>query len=241
VGMNGRGSHRHNDALSIEVSACSTPFLVDPGTYVYTADLHARNLFRSTAYHSTIEIDGVEQRTIYDQTPFAIGSEAATRVLAWESTSEHDYVQAEHTGYERLSAPVTHRRAITFDKANRWWLIEDELLGKGDHKIAPRFHFAGELEVKPLDNHSVIACDRVTGARLVIRALDLDEVVEIEPRFTSRQYGCKQDSLSACWTMTTSVPCRFRWAIIPVCPGDDLDERVHVVQCPNSNVRATYS
>jgi len=232
VGMNGRGSHRHNDALSIEVSACGTAFVVDPGTYVYTADLQARNLFRSTAYHSTIEIDGVEQRTIHDQTPFAIGSEAAIRILAWESTSEHDYVQAEHTGYERLSAPVTHRRAITFDKTNRWWLMEDELRGKGDHKIATRFHFAGELDVKLLDSHSVIASDRVSGARLVICALDLDEAAELEAQFTSRQYGSKVESVSACWTPEMSVPGRLRWAIIPVCPGEDLNARMNVVQSP---------
>lgn len=237
VGMNGRGSHRHNDALSIEVSACGTAFIVDPGTYVYTADLHARNLFRSTAYHSTVEIDGVEQRTINEQTPFAIGSEAVTRMLAWESTSEHDYAQAEHTGYERLPAPVIHRRAITFDKLNRWWLIEDELIGKGDHKVAKRFHFAGELEVKLLDKNSVIGCDRVSGARLVIRALDLDEPVELEEQFTSRQYGCKQDSLSACWRSVMGVPCKFRWAMIPVCPGDDLEARIQVVQSPMSQVQ----
>jgi len=237
VGMNGRGSHRHNDALSVEVSSCGTPFLVDPGTYVYTADLHARNLFRSTAYHSTIEIDEVEQRTLDEQTPFAIGSEAAARVLAWESTSEHDYVQAEHTGYERLSAPVTHRRAITFNKANRWWLIEDELLGKGNHKIAIRFHFAGELEVKLLNGQSVIACDRVSGACLVIRALDLDGAVELEPRFTSRQYGSKTNSVSACWTTEISGPCKLRWAIIPVCAGDDLHARINVIKKYREAVR----
>src|SRR5437870_7060321 len=53
-GIKGRGSHGHNDALSIEVSACGTAFIIDPGSYVYTAHLHERNLFRSTAYHSTV-------------------------------------------------------------------------------------------------------------------------------------------------------------------------------------------
>jgi hypothetical protein len=32
-GLMGRGSHGHNDALSLEVSACGTSFIVDPGTY----------------------------------------------------------------------------------------------------------------------------------------------------------------------------------------------------------------
>ncbi|HEV7375557.1 MAG TPA: alginate lyase family protein, partial [Pyrinomonadaceae bacterium] len=57
-GLSGRGSHGHNDALSLEVSACGTSFITDPGTYVYSADLRERQLFRSTAYHSTVEVDG---------------------------------------------------------------------------------------------------------------------------------------------------------------------------------------
>jgi hypothetical protein len=160
-------------------------------------------------------------------------------VTAWESTPEHDYVQAEHTGYERFSTPVIHRRAITLDKVDRWWLIEDELLGRGEHKIATRFHFAGELEVKPLDSHSVIACDRMSGARLVIRALDPGEPVELEALFTSRQYGSKMDSLSACWISKMTAPYKFRWAIIPVCPSDDLNARMNVINKYRFAVRQT--
>ena len=63
AGLNGRGSHGHNDALSIEVSAGGRPVIIDPGTYVYTADLEKRHEFRSTAYHSTVQIDGKEQNT----------------------------------------------------------------------------------------------------------------------------------------------------------------------------------
>ncbi|HEU4432684.1 MAG TPA: alginate lyase family protein, partial [Pyrinomonadaceae bacterium] len=61
AGINGRGSHGHNDKLSIEVSADGVAFIVDPGTYVYTGDLQRRHDFRSTAYHSTVKIDDVEQ------------------------------------------------------------------------------------------------------------------------------------------------------------------------------------
>src|SRR6185295_4181951 len=70
VGVNGRGSHGHNDALSIEVSACGVPFIVDPGTYVYTADLDERHRFRSTAYHSTVQVGDAEQNSIDQAMPF---------------------------------------------------------------------------------------------------------------------------------------------------------------------------
>src|SRR5258705_954353 len=90
----GPASHRHNDLLSVEVSACGRAFIVDPGTYVYTADLHERQLFRSTAYHSTVQIDDEEQQTIREEVPFANGGEAAAPVSVWETTAERDRVVA---------------------------------------------------------------------------------------------------------------------------------------------------
>lgn len=222
-------SHQHNDVLSVEISAYGRAFIVDPGTYVYTADLHERQLFRSTAYHSTVQIDDEEQQTIREETPFANGGEAAARVLFWETTSEHDRVIGEHDAYERLVRPVTHRRSITFDKTNRWWLIEDELLGKGEHKIATRFHFDAGLDVTLADQNSVIARDRPSGACLFVRSLDLDQAAELEPQFTSRHYGSKSPSVTACWTTMITAPGKLRWAIIPVSAGEDRNERSHVV------------
>ena len=99
AGINGRGSHGHNDALSIEVSAGGRAFIVDPGTYVYSADLAKRHEFRSTAYHSTVQIDGKEQNTICVDMPFVIGNEAQPRVLEWKTSDEFDKVVAEHYGY----------------------------------------------------------------------------------------------------------------------------------------------
>jgi hypothetical protein len=226
-------SHQHNDLLSLEVSACGRAFIVDPGTYVYTADLHQRHLFRSTAYHSTVQIDDAEQRTINEDEPFVIGGRAVASVLCWESTPDRDHVVAEHTGYERLPNPVTHRRAITFDKTNRWWLIQDELIGKGEHKIVVRFHFAAGLKVEPLEENSVEVFDKTSGARLLVRSLDLSNA-ELEAQFTSRHYGSRTESLTACWRTTTSFPAKLRWAIIPVCAGDDYNARMNIVECPTS-------
>src|SRR6185295_11414499 len=121
-------------------------------------------LFRSTAYHSTVQIDDAEQQTINEDAPFANGQEAGAQVLAWDSNAERDHVTAEHNGYERLAKPVIHRRVITFDKVNRWWLIEDELVGKGEHKVATRFHFDAGLQVTLLRENAVVVGDEKSGA-----------------------------------------------------------------------------
>ncbi len=229
AGINGRGSHGHNDALSIEVSACGTAFIVDPGTYVYTADLKARHLFRSTAYHSTVEIDGVEQNTTAEQMPFVIGDEAHPRVLSWESTDERDRVIAEHGGYTRLPEPVTHRRKIEFHKKERYWTIQDELTGVGAHTFSFRFHFAPGLETKVRADGIVDVCDKMNGARLVIVASGVNAAPVFEARFSSRDYGAKKPSVSVCWTVRRSVPLTARFALVPIRADEDESERVKVI------------
>ena len=86
------------------------------------------------------------------------------------------------------------------------------------------------LEVAPIDQNSVIARDEQSGACLFIRPLDLDQPAELEPQFTSRHYGSKSPSVSACWTIMTTAPCKLRWAIVPVGAGEDRNERLQGLQ-----------
>jgi len=222
AGINGRGSHGHNDALSIEVSACGRAFIVDPGTYAYTGDLRARHKFRSTAYHSTAQIDGEEQNTTDLQSPFVIGNEARPRVLLWETGTDLERVSAEHYGYTRLASPVTHRRSIVFDKRRRCWLVDDEFVGDGEHNFAVRFHFDSGLEVE-CHNNVVVARDVKLGASLLIRpATELKP--ELENQATSRHYGELRNSVSACWTIVGRMQ-KLSWQIIPVYPGENVGLR----------------
>src|SRR2546423_1950869 len=167
-GINGRGSHGHNDALSIEVSAYGTAFIVDPGSYIYTSNLRERHLFRSTAYHSTVQVDGQEQNTTDEAMPFIIGNEARPRVLSWETNAETDTIVAEHYGYARLSHPVTHRRTVRFDKGRRFWIIEDELVGEGTHEFSFRFHVAPGVDAKVRPDGTVELYDKISSARLLV-------------------------------------------------------------------------
>ncbi len=236
--MNGRGSHGHNDALSIEVSACGTAFIVDPGSFVYTADLSERHLFRSTAYHSTVQVDGAEQNSIEEAAPFVIGNEARPRVINWESGETADLVVAEHYGYQRLAKPVTHRRSVRFNKPGRHWLVEDELTGEGTHECSFRFHFAPGLETRIRPDGIVEACDKMNGARLLIAyqkpnnqrgkyIADRPNLeAKLEPQFSSNDYGAKKPSISACWSVRTALPYSAHFAIIPVCAKENERERL---------------
>jgi hypothetical protein len=239
AGLNGRGSHGHNDALSIEVSACGSAFIVDPGTYVYTADLRQRHLFRSTAYHSTVQIDETEQNSTDEKLPFVIGNEAAPRLLEWNIGPEREVVAAEHYGYRRLPQPVTHRRKVVFNKKRRAWSMLDKFEGEGVHDLSFRFHFAPGLKIATKGPNSLgnefpqteflELLDESSGARLLIAGYDTDSPVarppKLEDRFSSKDYGAKEASQSAHWSLRTGLPFAFSFVIVPVCSGENEIER----------------
>jgi hypothetical protein len=84
---------------------------------------------------------------------------------------------AEHYGY-----PVVHRRTVTFDKRGRFWLIDDEFFGEGEHVYEARFHFAPGLD-----------------ASGVVSLLNSDVQPSFEKQPVSRDYGEMSDAVAACW------------------------------------------
>lgn len=60
------GSNGQNGVGGLSVIVCldGKYIFVDPGTYVYTSAPVARNIFRSTAYHNSVWIEGLEQNRI---------------------------------------------------------------------------------------------------------------------------------------------------------------------------------
>jgi hypothetical protein len=214
VGANGRGSHAHNDALSIEISAFDRPFIVDPGSYAYNLDREARQLFRSTRYHSTLEVDGVEQNTTPASMPFLMGNEARPRVLAWESTRESDRVIAEHYGYARLPEAIIHRRTITFDKGEKYWLISDLLSGKGEHRFSFSFHLGPALRVDSIGDRAVRVSDD-KGKALLIDCRGIAAAPQVVPAYFSRGYGHREPSSLLRWETTATAPLEVSFTIVP--------------------------
>jgi hypothetical protein len=203
-GLNGRGSHGHNDALSVEVFAFGRPFIVDPGSYAYNLDLNARHKFRSTGYHSTVIVDDAEQNSILRNLPFIIGNEAAPKVREWSTNEKVDRVTAEHYGYRRLKDPVTHRRIVEFDKNERRWRITDELAGEGDHKLSFAFHLAPGVKadlcgttvaLSTDDGHTVF----ITTGGIAIRPALVDS-------YFAPNYGERISTKTLIWEMKATLP-----------------------------------
>ena len=225
-GLNGRGSHGHNDALSIEVFANGCPFIVDPGSYAYNLDLNARHLFRSTAYHSTVMVDGIEQNTIERDLPFIIGNEAKPRVLEWSTAPDSDRVSAEHCGYQRLANAVTHRRTIEFDKTFGLWTIDDVLTGKRRHQITFNFHLAPGLGVE-ISDASVNIHDDAGRYLILVVAGGIDGSPRVDDSFFAPHYGKKVPTKTLTYAVEAALPFAARFILVPALP-DNLAERLEL-------------
>jgi uncharacterized heparinase superfamily protein len=145
VGSAGLGNHKHNDIFSFELCVDGVPIVVDNGSFLYISDPVWRDRFRATSAHSTLVVDGSEQNHMVG--PFDMRLDARVSVADWSSTSELDFLDASHSGYERLAQPVTHRRRFWFRKEPFAWLVMDSLQGRGTHPVESYLHFAagGEL------------------------------------------------------------------------------------------------
>jgi hypothetical protein len=191
VGTGGAGNHKHNDFLSFDLCVADRPIIVDPGTYVYTASPEWRNTFRSTGYHNTVVIDGQEQNRFRTNTVFSLIADGKPIVHEWKTTSDFDHLDAEHTGYWRLAAPVRHRRIFHLDKRSNRFEITDTLEGKGQHTAEWNFHFDYGVEVKRVNDFLFVAhCGEKVALQLTVTSpLPLD--ASVEDGWVSRSYGTK--------------------------------------------------
>ena len=194
-GQNGVGGHSHQDLLSFELAIGSQDWIVDPGTYLYTADYLARNRFRSTAAHNTIAFDGAEQNRLPLDHLFHTPYDARLKVVHWQSTADFDLLVAEHTGYQRLPGKVIHRRTFFFDKAATAWLIVDEFRGSGRHAIAGSLHVAAGVTAQllaPGEVRLVGACANPTLSELPkvsLRIHSRDVTFSVEAGELSPSFG----------------------------------------------------
>ncbi|MBI3893182.1 MAG: alginate lyase family protein, partial [Candidatus Wallbacteria bacterium] len=112
VGQNGIGGHGHNDKLSFELSLGARHLVVDPGSFGYTRDRAARDLFRSTACHNTLQVDGEEQNRILPDATFQLPDDTQARCTFWRASEDEFEFHGLHRGYRRLEMPAAHERRI---------------------------------------------------------------------------------------------------------------------------------
>jgi len=117
--------HAHYDMLNLVATAYGYDILKDPGRYTYTDGIQRDN-FKSTAYHNTIVVDSMDQK-----------SNSVAPHVDWLSLNGFDYVIGEHNGYDG----VTHSRSVLFIKPE-YWIVVDRLNSSENHTYEQYWHLS---------------------------------------------------------------------------------------------------
>jgi Heparinase II/III-like protein/Heparinase II/III N-terminus len=138
------GGHGHAGALSVCLQSQGRSLLLDPGTYEYVGVGGDRDLFRSTAMHNTLRVDGANQAET--ATAFSWKRLTQSKAEQWIQGKDFDLVVASHDGYQRLVPPVTHRRWVLSLK-NGVYLVRDVVEGQGKHQLEISWHLGQDLQL----------------------------------------------------------------------------------------------
>src|SRR5271157_6053199 len=187
--------HGHADALSLRLTMNGRRWLVDAGSGVYISkDPADRNVFRSTGAHNTMRVDG-EDQAVADG-PFSWTNIPTTRAENWIVGNTFTYFVGSHNGYTRLPDPVVHRRHV-LKIAGGLWFVRDIALGRAEHELDIRWHFAPDLEVQTVGGRIEIskASDASRDLRLnliVPEETNRPLATEITRTLISPAYGALQ-------------------------------------------------
>ncbi len=161
------GGHAHSDALSVVLTVAGRPFLVDPGTATYTMVPAVRDLFRSTAMHNTVVMNGRPQSL--PSGPFHWQSHARARMNVWRTSERADYAEGRHDGY----APDVHARGILSVHGFGWFVI-DHFLGSSHSSTEASWHLDPSWRVVSAHRGSVQVEHREGGALQLASSVDID-------------------------------------------------------------------
>lgn len=136
--------HAHADTLSFELSVRGKRLLINSGISTYENNAQ-RSLERGTGAHNALRVDGLDQSEMWG------AFRVARRAHCFDIRTDHQrFAEASHTGYHRLSEPVTHRRRV--ELGDKEVTITDKLDGVGEHLVEIFFHaYPGAVTVSEFD------------------------------------------------------------------------------------------
>jgi hypothetical protein len=235
VGMKGRGGHGHNDILGFELWLDGTNLVTDCGAYLYTASRDWRNRFRSTAFHNVVQVDGEElNRFISPDSLWQLHDDARPRDVVWECGSGVDYFRGSHTGYLRLTPPVTITREIALVKNGPDLIVRDTVGGEGTRELVWRFHLEASVGAEILGPGVRLS---PPGREAWLQLIDgpHDLTLTLEPGWSSPSYGVRNEIQVVVMRVRAPLPqvATFRIGLVHL-SSDRLRELVAVLPVPES-------
>jgi hypothetical protein len=142
------GGHNHCDQLSLEFHDRGQDLIVDPGALIYGADPGARNEFRSTAAHNTLQLDQLEQQLFDPRDLFAMQERALAQVETWRVDAARVSFRGSHLGYASTGWKTV--REVSSDLCTGKLRVRDFVIPlaieTGGVEFCGRLHLAAEVE-----------------------------------------------------------------------------------------------
>jgi hypothetical protein len=209
----GFGSHGHYDLLNFEAAAYGHSLIVDPGRYTYSEDssdgVNWRKLFKGTAYHNTVVVDGKDQAPYRLRAP--IGPEPQATLKTFAKADGFDFIHAQAVSHEY---PVVHERMVFF-VVPEYWIVTDLLQGEGSHTYDLRFHLGpraqGQTTLRAGENSTWVSSPNL----LIAQPRSSDIQASLEDGFVSPQYGVRQDAPIVKFTQKADETAFFHTVIYP--------------------------
>lgn len=174
IGTSGKGTHDHNDQLSVCVYIDNVEIICDSGTYCYTRDLKKRKKYRSVQSHSTVHFIDQEQNDISDV--FSIKSKQYGKLVRYET----DLVEGEFI-YENMEK---HKRVVSINSGIL--TIEDEAVDGISRLVLPISY----SKIRRIDDFHI--CFSCSGIEVFISS---EDIIEIKKASISRSYGTEAEAV----------------------------------------------
>ncbi len=212
----GNAGHSHADALSICLQTRGHSLLIDPGTLEYVGQGAKRDLFRTTAMHSTLTVDGRSQSE--PAGPFAWKHLSHTTVDRWIAGQAFSLFVGSHDGYARLASPVEHRRWVVSLNSGLL-LIRDVAIGRERHRLDIAWHLGPDMRMR---NERLFEA-KDTSCGLAVLGADIDGwTEEVRNETWSPVYGAEAAMMVVNFWAITDLPAEFVTLLIPLAEAREI-------------------
>ena len=198
-------AHGHADALALTLTVRGTEVIADPGTGSYFRSSEVREAFRSTAFHATVEVDGLNQSEVGGA--FLWNTHAEVRDLKVDM--ELGTVSAAHDGYLRLEDPVRHHRSIVALREENL-LVVDRLEASNAHSYRQSWPFHRDVEVETEGENGLLAAvggDPALRMRLACTGTGRLELVREQTQPLVGWWSSRLESWEPAWHASWNVDC----------------------------------
>ena len=195
--------HAHADALNFVLSFEGTPVFIDSGTYNYTSDLAARQLFRSTSAHNCLTVNG-ESSSIPGGT-FSWETIAEAKLLEWREDKNAVCFRGTHNGFTRFG--VDYEREILLEKG-RSVTLKDSIKSGNLNLYELNFILSPQCDAEVKNGSVAIYLKRnrkqpllTVYTDVITECQDNKGVWTIENCWISPRYGAKVESKKLIFTL----------------------------------------